>query len=197
MKRCNHKRLFPLGANHYKANLNCHTNISDGEYSPKEIKELYKSHGYSIVAFSDREVLIPHKELRDEDFLPLTACEYAVNDEIGREIHFNAIALDEDNDIQPLWHREEYIYPHSEPSRSLVRFDENEPDFERTPTLAGISEMMQKCRDKGFFVTLNHPNISGLNYNDYTALSGMDAFEIMNYSSIVRGYNEYNDNILY
>ena len=189
-KPCNHKRLFPRGANSYKANLNCHTNVSDGEFFPEEIKELYKSQGYSVVAFSDREVMIPHKELKDESFLPLTACEYTVNDENGKEIHFNVIALDEENEIQPLWHREKYVYPQSEPARSLVRFDENEPDYERKSTLEGISEMMQKCKDKGFFVTLNHPNLSGLNYNDYNALSGMDAFEIMNYSSIIAGMNE-------
>ena len=192
LKRCNHKRLFPLGAKPYKANLNCHTNISDGEFSPEEIKELYKSQGYSIVAFSDREVMIPHKDLRDESFLPLTACEFATFLENGKEIHFNAIALDEENETQPLWHREKYVYPHSEPSRALVYFDENEPDYERIPTLSGVSEMMQKCRDKGFFVTLNHPTLSALNYNDYTALSGMDAFEIMNYSSILKGYDEHN-----
>ena len=192
---CNHKRLFPRGAKAYKANLNCHTNISDGEFSPEEVKELYKREGYSIVAFSDREVMIPHKDLADGDFLPLTACEYAVDTEDGKNLHFNVIALDEDNDLQPLWHREKYIYPHSEPSRGLVRFDESEPDYERDSSLNGISDMMQKCRDKGFFVTLNHPTLSGLNYNDYTALSGMDAFEIMNYSSILSGVNEYNENM--
>ena len=195
LTRCNHKRLFPRGTNAYKANLNCHTNISDGEFTPEEVKELYKSQGYSVIAFSDREVMIPHKELKDDSFLPLTACEYEVKGEGEKSVHFNIIALDEENTTQPLWHREKYIYPHSEPSRPLVKFDENEPDFERDFSAEKISEMMQKCRDKGFFVTLNHPVLSGLNYNDYTAYDGMDAFEIMNYSSILRGYEEHNDTI--
>ena len=190
---CNHKRLFPRGANAYKANLNCHTNISDGEYSPEEIKELYKSQGYAVVAFSDREVMIPHKDMKDENFIPLTACEYEVTGENGKSVHFNVISLDESNTTQPLWHREKYIYPLSEPSRKLVNFDENEPDYERVFSHEGISDMMQKCRDKGFFVTLNHPTMSGLRFNDYTALSGMDAFEIMNYSSILSGCEEHND----
>ena len=190
---CNHKRLFPIGAKAYKANLNCHTNVSDGEYSPSEIKELYKAQGYSVVAFSDREVMIPHRDLADEDFLPLTACEYSVESEDGRSVHFNAIALDEENDLQPLWHREKYIYPFSEPSRDQVRYDEGEPDYEREFSHEKISEMMQKCRDKGFFVILNHPTMSHLNYNDYTAISGMDAFEIMNYSSLQAGHEEHND----
>ena len=191
---CNHKRLFPRGAKSFKANLNCHTNISDGEYSPEEVKALYKAMGYSVVAFSDREVLIPHGDLKDDSFLPLTACEYAiVEDNSGKAVHFNVIALDESNITQPLWHREKYVYPYSEPSRKLVKFDENEPNYEREFSHEKISEMMQKCRDKGFFVTLNHPVLSGLNYNDYTALEGMDAFEIMNYSSLLGGYEEHND----
>jgi len=190
--KCNHKRLFPNRAKQYKANLNCHTNISDGEYSPEEIKELYKSQGYSVVAFSDREVMIPHGKLKDDEFIPLTACEYEIAEEGGKSVHVNLIALDEENCTQPLWHREKYVYPHSEPSRKLVKFDENEPDYERRFSPEGISDMMQKCRDKGFFVTLNHPKLSGLNYNDYTAYKGMDAFEIMNYSSILSGYDEHN-----
>ena len=190
---CNHKRLFPRGANQYKANLNCHTNISDGQYTPEEIKELYKSQGYSVVAFSDREVMIPHKELEDETFLPITACEYVIENEDGKSVHFNAIALDEKNDIQPLWHREKYIYAHSEPFRKFVKFDKSEPNYERSFSHEGISAMMQKCRDKGFFITLNHPTMSGVNFNDYTALKGMDAFEIMNFSSILSGYEEHND----
>ena len=97
---CNHKRLFPRGANQYKANLNCHTNISDGEYFPEEIKEHYKAKGYSVVAFSDREVLIPHRDLKDEGFLPLTACEYEIKGDDGRSVHFNIIALDENNGVQ-------------------------------------------------------------------------------------------------
>lgn len=192
---CNHKRLFPRGANQYKANLNCHTNISDGEYFPEEIKELYKAKGYSVVAFSDREVLIPHQDLKDDSFLPLTACEYEIEGSEGKSIHFNIIALDEDNVTQPLWHREKYIYPYSEPSRKFVKFDETEPDYEREFTHKKISEMMQKCRDKGFFVTLNHPTRSHLSYNDFAPLDGMDAFEITNYSSMLAGYEEHNDTI--
>lgn len=33
--------LLPEGAAYYKANLHCHTCISDGKLTPEEIKELY------------------------------------------------------------------------------------------------------------------------------------------------------------
>ena len=43
----------------YKANLHCHTDLSDGFLTPEEVKALYKAHGYSIVAFTDHDILIP------------------------------------------------------------------------------------------------------------------------------------------
>ncbi len=195
LDKCNYKRFFLSDGKFYKANLSCHTNISDGEYTPEEIKELYKSHGYSVVAFSDSDVMIPHRELKDDDFLPLTACEYIIEGENGKSCHFNAIALDESRDTQPLWHREKYVHDYALPYRDRVKFDESLPDYEREFSPEKISEMMQKCRDEGFFVTYNHPRKSGANYTEYTEYRGMDAIEIMNYSSIIEGVNEYNDNI--
>ena len=34
----------------YKANLHSHSNLSDGELTPEQLKEAYKSHGYSILS---------------------------------------------------------------------------------------------------------------------------------------------------
>ena len=51
--------LLPKEGNFYKANLHCHTTVSDGKRTPEEIKELYMRNGYSIVAYTDHEVLIP------------------------------------------------------------------------------------------------------------------------------------------
>ena len=55
----------------YKANLHCHTTVSDGRLTPEEIKELYMSEGYSIVAYTDHREYVWHKELDDENFLAL------------------------------------------------------------------------------------------------------------------------------
>ena len=64
------KYLLPRLGKFYKANMHTHTTVSDGKLSPAEAKEAFKSKGYSIVAFTDHEVMVPHPELRDEDFLP-------------------------------------------------------------------------------------------------------------------------------
>ena len=35
------KYLLPEGGNFYKANLHCHSNVSDGALSPAELKKIY------------------------------------------------------------------------------------------------------------------------------------------------------------
>ena len=57
------KHLFPEGRAFYKANLHCHTVISDGKKTPEEIKAMYKKEGYDAVAFTDHEALILHDDL--------------------------------------------------------------------------------------------------------------------------------------
>lgn len=75
------KYLLPETGNYYKANLYCHTNISDGTYTPEQVKQIYKEHGYSIVAFTEHDVFIPHPELCDDDFLALNGFEVEINEE--------------------------------------------------------------------------------------------------------------------
>ena len=36
------KYLLPEGGKFYKANLHCHTTVSDGKMTPEEIKKYYK-----------------------------------------------------------------------------------------------------------------------------------------------------------
>ena len=77
------KYLLSKEGSFYKANLHCHTNVSDGRLTPKEIKNIFKAKGYSVVAFTDHDVMIPHPELADKDFLPLNGYEMEVSEEDG------------------------------------------------------------------------------------------------------------------
>ena len=74
------KYLLPQKGNFYKANMHSHTVISDGKLTAEEVKAAYKERGYSIVAFTDHEIMIPHYDLRDESFLPITAYEIQLRD---------------------------------------------------------------------------------------------------------------------
>ena len=70
--------FFPSTSHLYKACLHTHSTISDGNFTPEEIKRQYKALGYSVVAFTDHEVLRRHDELADDSFLPLAGLENAL-----------------------------------------------------------------------------------------------------------------------
>ena len=191
------KYLLPETGNFYKANLHCHSTVSDGKWTPAQIKENYMEQGYSIVAYTDHDVLIPHPELTDDKFLALNGCEFEV-DEMGiwgkdrKNCHFCAISLDVDNITQPCWHREKYQFSNAVNYRDKVKFDDSESDWEREYSSEYISKMMQNCVEKGFFVTYNHPTWSMEGCKDYMGYNGMHAMEICNYGCVVVGYDEHN-----
>ncbi len=195
------KYLLPKGGNVYKANLHCHTNVSDGSLSPEEIKKYYMDAGYSIVAYTDHNVLIAHPELADENFLPLNGLEIDIDERNGMDwrkqktCHICMIALDSDNIIQPCFNRKRPLYSNSPKYLDKVKFDESKPDWEYVYSPAGISAVMQEARRNGFFVTYNHPVWSIENYNEYANYHGMHAMEICNYSCMIEGYPEYNEAI--
>lgn len=193
--------LLPETGEFYKANLHCHTNVSDGKFSPEEVKAMYVKQGYSIIAFTDHELLIPHPELRDEHFLPLNSVEMDITERIPvgsnkydkRTCHLCMIALEEDNVLQPCWHRTKYQWNENlKRYAPQVKFDENEPDYERVYTVRGVNDMIRRYREAGFFVTYNHPIWSLELPEDYLRYEGMNAMEIYNHSSYhVVGCDEY------
>ena len=195
------KYLLPENGNFYKANLHCHSNFSDGRKTPEQIKERYKELGYSIVAYTDHEILIPHPELNDENFLALNGFEMsidepAVNAKGYRKCcHICYIALEPDNLNQPCWHRERYLWGNAVSHKEEVKFDENEPDYVRKFGSEGISEAMNICRNKGFFVTYNHPSWSLEDYEDYMGYDGMHAFEMFNGGCLAAGFDDYNPRV--
>ena len=94
--------LLPESGKFYKSNLHVHTDISDGKITPEEAKEGYKSHGYSVLAYTDHEVFVPHNDLSDEDFIALNAVEIAINDnwpggfKYNKTFHLNLYARSSD-----------------------------------------------------------------------------------------------------
>lgn len=193
------KFLIPEGGQFYKANLHCHTNISDGSLTPEEVKEIYVNHGYSIVAYTDHDAYIPHPELADENFLPLNGMELAVMDDepvwvLKPLMHMCLIALEPDNFLQPCYHRTKYLdYGNAPNYRDQIRFDESLPDYEREYTPECVSDIMKTAREKGFFVTYNHPYWSQETPAQSCNYHGMHAMEICNYATLVNGYPEYDE----
>ena len=191
------KYLLPEGGHFYKANLHSHSTVSDGKLTPEEMKQLYMDHGYSIIAFTDHHVMIPHHELTDETFLALTGYEFTIHapDElyktIGKVCHFNLIALDPDHVKQELYYENRY----EEPNKDQLQYDTSYPPCKLEYTTENITNIMRKGRELGYFVTYNHPMWSNEHYPEYTNYHGMHAMEICNFSCLMGGYDENNSHI--
>ena len=98
------KYLISPNRKQYKANLHCHSILSDGNLTPEALKALYKSHGYDILAITDHERPHHHQQLAEPDFLLITGYEcYIRPDKLGRynpynkEVHLNLFAREPQN----------------------------------------------------------------------------------------------------
>lgn len=196
------KILLDSKQNKYKANLHCHSTVSDGQLTPEELKKAYMEQGYSIIAFTDHEILISHDDLNDERFLALNGYEIGIDEfeEDKRECfdtmkvcHLCLIQRDPENLNHICWHRDkfhtfanipQYVY--------LAKFDETLPDYEREYSSECINDIIKTARENGFFVTYNHPNWSEENYSIYSQYHGMHAMEICNFGCIHEGWDDYN-----
>ena len=181
--------LIPESGKFYKVNLHCHTNISDGKQTPEEVKEYFKSRGYSAVCYTDHEVLIPHKDLCDGEFIALHGYEVAIKQDITGSTgyfmpvyHFNMIAESQDNLNMPRFYKANRSWPGNakEWAEKYGVYDENDLTKETVYDKEWISDYLSAVRDGGFLVTYNHPQWSLQNYTDYVGLRGLHAIEAIN-----------------
>ena len=154
----------------YKANLHCHTTLSDGKMTPDEVKEYYLKNGYNIVAFTDHSRYAYHKELLSEDFLPIAGFEAAwtcldpdFNSLKFKLCHINFLAGDPDNAI---------VLPESH------AYD-----------IGVINRYISDMKKLGWVCTLNHPGWSLQTSEEINALMGLDGFEVYNHGSQVNDNN--------
>ena len=161
--------LLPRSGSLYKVNLHTHSTVSDGKFTPQQLKEIYQAHGYHAVAFTDHRKCVPHTDLTDENFVALTGMEVDFNqvDENGGQVkvvHMNALASDPEKtgeaESMPL-------------------------DYDL------INKTVADLKKDGFFVTLNHPVWSNMCNADIAQIQGFDAMEICN--SIALMFNNFSD----
>ena len=188
--------LISNEGNFYKANLHCHTNISDGKLSPEEIKALYKNAGYSVVAYTDHDIFLPHHELTDDSFLALSGfeAEFNANYPAGKDFrstHLCFIAGKRDNDIHPIWNPRCAYIGNSEDYHHLIKYDPDGYSVSRSSDPGRVTAAIKRARDAGFFVTYNHPVWSQDDYPQYIRYEGMHAMEIYNEGCEVLTYHAY------
>lgn len=187
--------LLPESGTYYKANLHCHSVLSDGKWTPEEIKENYKAHGYSIVAYTDHAVFLPHNDLRDADFLPMNGYELDITEsrtdgKTAKTCHICFVALDENRTVQRLF----YNSRHLEKNLDAAVLDPDRDYLQREYSTEFISKIMEEGRNDGFFVTYNHPVWSFETKDEYCNYHGMHAMEIVNYGCVTEGFEDHNGN---
>ena len=167
------KTLISASVPQYKANLHCHSTLSDGKFTPEELKSHYMAHGYAVIAFTDHERLYGHNDLTDGEFLALNGYEIGfgqagVSGNVAKVCHICVICPTKDclTPVEPV--------PFTDPYSA-----------ER------INETIRRAKEAGYFVTYNHPVWSMESYPEYSRYHGMDALEIYNYSSDCGGWCDY------
>ena len=182
--------------NWYRANMHCHTTVSDGHFTPAEIKEAYKNMGYSIVAYTDHEIIREHNDLTDDTFLAITSSEFSINtSELAfklpeggsmeawrarKTMHLGVYAKDKNNLFHPATDEGTFAWWKSQ-GRDMTGAECD--GYTREYTLESINETVKRLNENGFLVSLNHPNWSLNDMNDYLNIEGLWSLEILNYAT--------------
>ena len=193
------KYIIPKNGSFYRANLHCHSTNSDGKLTPEQIKEIYKAAGYSVVAYSDHNVLVDHSALDDEDFLTLTSVEIDVNKRGDKSFayrpcyHINFFASDQHNTTLPCFNPK-YVWGNHDDLRDAQAYV-GEPTFRRD--YEAINEMIHEFAKHGFIAMLNHPTWSVQTMQDYEKLdtTHLFAMEMYNHGCYIAGWEEINCHI--
>lgn len=191
--------IIPEEGRFFRANLHCHSTCSDGILTPEELKEYYKSAGYSVLAYSDHNVLIDHSDLDDEDFLTLTSVEIDVS-KAGETIsryrpcyHINFYPEDQHNTKHPCFNPQ-YVRGKHEDLRDAQAYV-GEPTYVRD--YEKVNELINEFGKHGFISMVNHPTWSLQTMEDYRTLdtSNVFAMEMYNHGCFTEGYDEINSHI--
>lgn len=189
------KYLLPQ-KNCYKANLHCHSTVSDGDYTPEELKKLYKDNGYSILAYTDHEILVPHTELSDEHFLALTGYEVQIYGDMElpkcmrRVSHINFYSKNENRRKMPFFNLADVMRLDKQPDIRKAVYDGDGNDHKEY-SAKGINALIEKAKSAGFIVSYNHPTWSKEDASIYTNLNGLFAMEIYNNDAELSGHDTY------
>ncbi len=178
-----------------KANLHCHTNFSDGYFSPGEIKKHYMEQGYSIIAYSDHEVIYDHSDLTDESFVALTSTEYSINCACGKTIHLCLFSKDPHNTFQVAAGEKNFNHSDLERHKKFGKGELQFDGYNRKFTQESIQETIDRANRAGWLVQFNHPNWSLNTREDYINLKGLWSLEVLNYLTEIETGAEYCINI--
>ncbi|MCY4305338.1 MAG: CehA/McbA family metallohydrolase [Aestuariivita sp.] len=160
-----HDPTFSSDGRFWRGNLHTHSNRSDGILDPEEVCLRYQSEGYDFIALTDHFIELYHypvvdtTEYRGGGFTTI----------LGAELHSGTM------DNGELWHILAVGLP-------LDFAPTNTPEFRPIPDQESGPELAQRARKAGAFVTIAHPEWSGLTLHDAQSLEAAHAIEIYNHS---------------
>ncbi len=194
------KHLISPIKNQYKANLHCHSTCSDGKLSPKELKELYKTNGYDILAITDHCRPKNHGNLTDEKFLMITGYEAYIRpsegfkfDKFGSEVHLNLFAKSPENETLICYNKASVKYIPEDEFKTIKRAGSEEP---RKYSTDYINQFIKTANDNGYLVAYNHP-VWSMEYEErILSYENIFSLEMYNTSSYI-GNNIENGEVLY
>ncbi len=192
--------FLPSGKKAFKANLHTHSNLSDGNMTPEQLRDVYHDHGYSVLAITDHEFCLDHSDLNLEDFLLITGYELQVVDPVrprrpGQKCcHMCLLSKD------PHEFRHVFFNPDAYDLRRLCHVPElipemkyaGEPFVEKYYDVDLINEIAVLAKENNFLIAYNHPQWSLEEYPTYAKLRGFYAMEIYNNDCYTIGIDEYN-----
>ncbi len=149
------KSYFPENGIWLKGNLHSHTTVSDGFFTPKELAELYASHGYDFLSMTDHNIFAPHHELSGKNILLLTGLEHDIEYSEDKCTHVVGVAAIDREKTQYLCKR----YSAAE---------------------ATDQQLVDMMFDDGQFVSLAHPVWSRMEPDEILALENIHAIEVFN-----------------
>ena len=178
----------------YKANLHCHSTLSDGKRTPEQLKEMYKGHGYSILAITDHENPNNHSDLNDREFITITGYEayirpQVVYDPYGKEVHINLFARDPENTALVCYNPLVCKYLSPERHLTVKKVGSLEP---RRFTVEYVNAFIKTAKENGYICAYNHPWWSMEDEETILSYEGFFSMEMCNYSSFLIGRLEYN-----
>ena len=143
-----------------KGNLHTHTTVSDGDYTIREVLNIYKDNGYDFLGITDHEIFCDSNE--DAGITLVHGIEeassYVGNDDrAGTYAHFNCFLPKDNGEVKA------YYY-------------QNILDLQGT---------LDELKNKYELVQFNHPLFSRFLDNEHLALDGYDLIEIYNHKDFV------------
>ena len=181
----------------YKANLHCHTTVSDGTLTPEEARDAYRRAGYDILAITDHEVPRSYSHMTTPDFLMLTGYEAFIRvnpnyvfDPYEAEVHLNLFARDPLNETVICYNQaSNKFFPKNNIDPNAMRRAGSER--QREYTVAYVNEFIRTAVENGYLVSYNHPVWSMEDEERILAYDNIFSLEIENYGSHLSNHMEY------